>query len=657
MIPAMAFFGGDGKSMLSARASRLRDWLLFALAALVPALAFAFLGLRALRNEEAATRREEAVALEAAAERASRLLREASERAETELRTSKLPGDQKALEAELARIAPPFADPLLLDVGGAVLVPPGPSASSVANGSEGTDKPERAPAECSALADALAGLKVTKPRAGSDSPATLAPDAARSRFLDECPTFRTPTGRWLWPVVALDELTLENGSRLASWIEAHSRRLTPAERALTLRGVRETSRMSTSDRDRALAALGHAKSTFGLVRGALRDPGVSAALADLKRSSGTTRWASRGSRGALVLLDDGRMAGFIVHRDSLARSLSSGWAELGPGRAASVVIGPAAQRAESARAESAEPRLVALVSVAPHLALRVALIDPASLAARTSRSRTAVAVAAVTATIFAFALAAFLFARMRAANRSSELRVGFVSTVSHELRTPIASVRMLAELLEQDRVEEDERGEVYEALARESRRLGETVDRLLGFSRMAAGRHVLDQKTAALADVVAESIDTFEERHPGRAVERELDDEVIVHVDPGQIQLAVDNLLANAQKYAPEGAPYRVTVSGDDDDAIITVEDHGPGIHRRDQARIFRPFERADDRLSQATEGSGIGLSLVAHVARAHGGRATVDSDIGKGARFCVRLPRAKPASSEPASSEAGDER
>src|SRR6185369_14807301 len=127
-----------------------------------------------------------------------------------------------------------------------------------------------------------------------------------------------------------------------------------------------------------------------------------------------------------------------------------------------------------------------------------------------------VALAAAT-TIAAFGFAAILFARMRAARRSSELRTDFVSTVSHELRTPIASVRMLAELLEQDRVEPEERAEVHEALAREARRLGETVDRLLGFSRMAAGRYVIDRREEGVAAVVAAAVDTFEERNPEMA--------------------------------------------------------------------------------------------------------------------------------------------
>jgi signal transduction histidine kinase len=262
------------------------------------------------------------------------------------------------------------------------------------------------------------------------------------------------------------------------------------------------------------------------------------------------------------------------------------------------------------------------------------------VARHASRSRRILAALGGFATLAAFGLAALLFARMRAARRSSALRTDFVAAVSHELRTPIASMRMLAELLEESRVEPEEQREVFEALARESRRLGETVDRLLGFSRMAAGRYVIERAEARVAGPVAASIDTFEERNPELPrVEREIDEGLAASIDAAQIRLAVDNLLANAKKYAPGGTPYRVSVRRDAGGVAVTVADRGPGIARRDQGRIFEPFERADDRLSRATEGSGIGLSLVQHVARAHAGRAFVASEPGRGAAFTIWIP------------------
>ncbi|MEQ9318230.1 MAG: HAMP domain-containing sensor histidine kinase, partial [Polyangiaceae bacterium] len=258
------------------------------------------------------------------------------------------------------------------------------------------------------------------------------------------------------------------------------------------------------------------------------------------------------------------------------------------------------------------------------------------------RSKLVLGGVALGAGLLAVALAALLFSRMRRARQVSALRTDFVAAVSHELRTPIASVRMLAELLAEDRVEPEDRDEVHEALAREAKRLGATVDRLLGFSRMEAGRSRVDRRTTDLCVLVQDAITTFEGRFPEASpVTRRLPaDGLVASVDGEGLSMIVDNLLGNARKYAPDGRPYEVSLRRHDGGVELRVVDHGPGIAKRHQRRVFRPFERADDRLSEATEGSGIGLSLVQHVARAHGGRAWVESELGEGAAFVVWLPQ-----------------
>ncbi len=339
-------------------------------------------------------------------------------------------------------------------------------------------------------------------------------------------------------------------------------------------------------------------------------------------------WKSATSVGAVRATRAGTIAGYVVHEGSLTDAITQRRLELQADVRAEV-----APSAQPARASARVP--VSSVEIAPALFLRLVPADPGIVARQAKRSRLLLGGVGIGSTLFACVLAALLYRRMRAVERSSDLRTDFVSTVSHELRTPIASVRMLAELLEEGRVEPGEQAEVFEALARESRRLGDTVDRLLGFSRMAAGHYKVDRRRANVAAAVAASIAAFEEQNPeAPRIERALDATIEADIDAGQLQLAVDNLLANAKKYAPEGAPYVVTVARDGRGVAIRVKDRGPGVARRDQKRIFEPFERADDRLSRATEGSGIGLSLVAHVAKAHGGRAWVESEPGQGATF-----------------------
>ncbi len=604
--------------MLTARAGSLRDWALFAAAALAPAVAVGVLGLRALANEEAGARREVALGLAAAADHLSRDVERGVARAEVELSGLAVDEDPGKAAAALGRVAPAFAVPVLLAADRTLLVP---APGSVPRGVRG--RGEAGP-RCRERAGVLAR--------GQGAAGVV---EARRDLLAECPEVTSSSGRFLWPVVALDPSArgVVGDEEVAGWIEDHAALLSEPEREVTRIDAERA--LSGPARERAVRALSTSWSRWRSLAAALAAPGAAAARRGAPDRGGLSTWRAGGSAGALRTLDDGRVAGFVIDKDSLESAIAAGALAVPAGMRASVTFDPGARPTEAQG-----DRLVATAVVAVGLSVRVVPADLSAIARDASRSRLLLAGLGGFATIAAFGLAALLFARMRAARRSSALRTDFVAAVSHELRTPITSMRMLAELLEEARVEPEEQGEVFAALARESRRLGETVDRLLGFSRMAAGRYAIERSPARVAAVVAASIDTFEERHPELPrVERALDEAAVAAVDAGQIQLAVDNLLANARKYAPEGAPYRVSVERAGGGVAITVKDGGPGIARRHHAQIFEPFERADDRLSRATEGSGIGLSLVRHVARAHGGRASVASEPGRGAAFTLWIP------------------
>jgi two-component system phosphate regulon sensor histidine kinase PhoR len=244
----------------------------------------------------------------------------------------------------------------------------------------------------------------------------------------------------------------------------------------------------------------------------------------------------------------------------------------------------------------------------------------------------------VSACLFALVVfAGSLFHRARKAQALADLRTDFVAAVSHELRTPLASVRMFAELLEAGSVPEDERNEVEQALAGETRRLSATLDRMLRFGALARGKLEPQKTVQPLAPIVEAAC---ARAHAAGAVV-EADSALTANVDGGLLGLALDNLLSNAKKYAPDGGPYRVRARADRKWAYIDVVDRGPGLGWRARRLIWKPFERADARLSKATEGSGVGLALVRGIARAHGGDAAVTSKPGQGATFTLRLPRA----------------
>ncbi|MBW2523118.1 MAG: HAMP domain-containing histidine kinase [Deltaproteobacteria bacterium] len=330
---------------------------------------------------------------------------------------------------------------------------------------------------------------------------------------------------------------------------------------------------------------------------------------------------------------DGTLAGFVVHRGSIERALATGWPELPEGMAARLIHLP-------------RPESRALVRLLDgELALGLAWQAGAEGGAGAREPLLILLGVVGLAVMIALALAALLVRRVREERRLGALRTDFVAAVSHELRTPIASLRMLSELLAEERVEPDERPEIYAALAREARRLGNTVHRLLTFSRMEGGRVRAQRVEASVGATVRDAVATFVDRHPDVRVRAPApDQDVVATFDEAQLSMALDNLLRNALAHAPEGQPYEVAITEQrsGEEIVVSVRDRGPGIAPADQQRIFEPFERADDRLSEATEGSGIGLALVRHVARTHGGRAWVDSELGAGATFSIAWPRSE---------------
>jgi two-component system phosphate regulon sensor histidine kinase PhoR len=225
----------------------------------------------------------------------------------------------------------------------------------------------------------------------------------------------------------------------------------------------------------------------------------------------------------------------------------------------------------------------------------------------------------------------------------SELQADFVSKVSHELRTPLTSIRLFVETLERSRGNQAAEDKCIDALGRETDRLTQLIERLLDWGRMEAGRKQFDLHSETVDDIVRETLDAFRplrDRYP--------DLEFTVDVEPGLPRIDADlsamvdalgNLLSNALKYG--GRPPVVTLRARrvHDRVAFEVSDNGEGIPHDEHRRIFDKFYRIDDRLSRSREGSGLGLSIVKHIVRAHRGRIQLDSNIGRGSTFRITVP------------------
>jgi signal transduction histidine kinase len=225
----------------------------------------------------------------------------------------------------------------------------------------------------------------------------------------------------------------------------------------------------------------------------------------------------------------------------------------------------------------------------------------------------------------------------------ARLKSDFVSNVSHELRTPLALIRLYAETLELGRIKSREKyDEYYRIIRKESERLTALINNILDFSRIEAGRAKYDFRKTDLADLVTNTLDTYRDQidEQGFTFEQTIEPGIPpVDVDREAIARSLVNLVNNALKYSDRDRFIGVRLYRADGVLKLEVADRGIGIARSEQARIFEKFYRAGDPLVHNTKGSGLGLSLVRHIAHAHGGEIEVESAPGKGSTFTLTLP------------------
>ncbi len=225
----------------------------------------------------------------------------------------------------------------------------------------------------------------------------------------------------------------------------------------------------------------------------------------------------------------------------------------------------------------------------------------------------------------------------------ARLKSDFVSNVSHELRTPLALIRLYAETLELGRITTpDKKQQYYRIIRKESERLSALINNILDFSRIEAGRKEYEFRDTDIAELVRNTLDSYRYQieQQGFAFEENIDPNLpAVPVDREAIARALVNLVNNALKYSCEQKFLGVKLYRENGVVKLEVADHGIGIARRDQSKIFEKFYRAGDPLVHNTKGSGLGLSLVRHITQAHGGDISVESTPGKGSKFILSLP------------------
>jgi signal transduction histidine kinase len=212
-----------------------------------------------------------------------------------------------------------------------------------------------------------------------------------------------------------------------------------------------------------------------------------------------------------------------------------------------------------------------------------------------------------------------------------------IATISHELKTPLTSIIGHTELLEELESEVDS----VRAISRNAQRLNRLIENLLNYSRIQDRReHV--RRAVDLTVLCENSLDLLQVQAEQGGLELKLDfpsERVMVHGDPEELARVVDNILSNAVKYTPAGGRVDVAVSAQGPFAEVACTDTGLGISEVDQTHLFSAFHRSSNPEALSIPGTGLGLAISRRIAEMHGGEILVESELGKGSTFRVRLP------------------
>ncbi len=224
-----------------------------------------------------------------------------------------------------------------------------------------------------------------------------------------------------------------------------------------------------------------------------------------------------------------------------------------------------------------------------------------------------------------------------------KIKSDFVSSVSHEFKTPLTSIKALAERLQEGKVKDQSKAEQYfSIISQDTEKLTRLVKNILDFSRIEEGKKEYEFEETDVALLVAQQIENFRKDEIQKDVKIQAQipkDTPHLLADKDALSQAIVNLLDNASKFSADKKDIYVNVKSDAQNVIIEVKDKGIGIPHDEIKKIFDKFYQGKNALRQSIKGTGLGLTLVKHIVEAHGGRISVESNIGQGSTFSLIFP------------------
>ena len=229
--------------------------------------------------------------------------------------------------------------------------------------------------------------------------------------------------------------------------------------------------------------------------------------------------------------------------------------------------------------------------------------------------------------------------------RTDEVKRDFAANASHELKTPVATIVAAAEALQIAMANDDESAAGFaDQIEASALQLSRLVSDLLDLSRVES--QTPEPVPVRFDLVVRDEVLRAKEKVPGKIIQEAIGDGLLAMASHRDLAIATRNLLDNALRHTEPAEAITVSLSTEDGEAVLTVSDEGEGIPSRDLERVFERFYRVDSARARSTGGTGLGLAIVKHVAESHRGTVEVESELGVGSTFRLRIPLADEGSS-----------
>jgi K+-sensing histidine kinase KdpD len=232
--------------------------------------------------------------------------------------------------------------------------------------------------------------------------------------------------------------------------------------------------------------------------------------------------------------------------------------------------------------------------------------------------------------------AVFVFRATRRQIKLSQQQQNFMMAVTHELKTPIAVAQLNLETLQKRQLEEDKRQMLITNTLQEANRLNTLCNNILFAAQLDAGAYTTTKQEVNFSDLMEGCVDNFKKRFPTRIIQENIEEGVYLIGEPLLLQMLVNNLIDNANKYAKKDTTITVSLHQKENQIEFSVADLGEGLAGDEKKRVFEKFYRVGEENTRKTKGTGLGLYLCKKIVQGHAGKIFVINNQPRGSIFTV---------------------